>query len=109
MKLSRTELAAKRIEAREMVVVQGMLQKEAGKQLGISEHTIGSWAEKDNWKELIAKQAEKQALQVSLIDGFMDYLELEMPQVHRDVKKYWEKYMKASKGGRLKMSILSKV
>ena len=94
MKLSRTELAAKRVEARELVVEKGMLQKEAGKLLGISEHTIGNWAFLDNWKELITKRAEKQALHISIIDGFLDYLEVQMPQEHRIVKRHWNSYMK---------------
>lgn len=96
MKLSRKELAEKRIEAREMVVVQGMLQKEAGKQLGISEKTIGKWAKEDDWEGLMKLKAEKQVLHVSLIDGFMDYLELQMPQIHREVQKHWGKYMKTA-------------
>ena len=94
MKLTRKQSAEKRIAAREMVIVQGMLQKEAGKQLGISEKTIGKWAKEDNWEGLMKLKAEKQAIHVSLVDGFMDYLELQMPQIHREVQKHWSKYMK---------------
>lgn len=71
-----------------------MEQKKAAKAVGVTERTISKWAIEENWKELIKKQAEKKALHFSIIDGFMDYLELQMPQIHRDVQKHWGKYMK---------------
>ena len=76
--------------ARYLVIVKGYEQKQAAKEVNVSEKTIGAWARAGRWKD--QRDAKENPLKEPSINWFMFYVLINAPHLHKRINKLWDAY-----------------
>lgn len=92
IKLSDVEL--KKLEARNLLLLKGFIQRDVAKIVGVSEKTITNWVKKYNWNDFKSKELQEAGGLDHLMRGFFYHIILHHPEIHDTVKSRWFEYLK---------------
>ena len=93
MRPSKREIQAAQSKARYLIVVKGYEQKEAAKELGFSEKTMGKWSKKFGWKEKLFKDKPQSGGMKFFVTDFLKYVKTAEPELHKDISELVTNYV----------------
>jgi len=83
-------------QARDLIVNEGMLQKEAAKIVGVSENTMSEWVALYGWTAS-EEQALKKLDNATILDGFAAYLRENDQSCYEQVLERLKTYLTSKK------------
>ncbi len=95
--LSKLQLAELKNKAARLVIMDGLTQKEAAKQIGVSEKTVSKWAQKHHWAAAAESYLINSPAALLNVTAFSDYLKAADENAYNVFKKHLEAYMKDTK------------
>ena len=93
MRPSKREIQAAQSKARYLIVVKGYEQKEATKELGFSEKTMGKWSKKFGWREKLFKDKPQSGGMKFFVTDFLKYIKAIKPELHKDISELLTNYL----------------
>jgi predicted transcriptional regulator len=94
-------LAEKRLVARDLIFIKGLNQKDAAREVGISEKTMSKWLKKYKCNDSASKAIRKMGGLEIAINEFFDHIEAaEGPVIRGMVKQHWLNYLKSLTGNK---------
>lgn len=81
--------------ARFLIIFKGYNQKEAAKEVNVSEKTITKWGREGKWND--KKNHKENSLQEPSIKWFLLYVLINAPQLYKRINNLWDAYADSCK------------